>query len=94
MSRKQQLRELQLAEEALEGRRDLLYRAARSRLDHLRRLHPAWLLGGGFIAGIVTHRVGVWAGGSAMASSLLVSGLRLSRLAAGNLFADFGGLGR
>ncbi|TCO77567.1 hypothetical protein [Chromatocurvus halotolerans] len=94
MSRKQQLRELQSAEAVLEERRLKLHRAARSRRDHLQRVHPAWLLAVGFTTGVVTHRVGVWAGASGMVSSLLVSGLRLARIAAGSVFADIGVTGR
>lgn len=88
MSRKQQLRQLQSAEAVLEDRRLVLHRVARSRRDQLQRMHPAWLLAVGVTAGVVTHRLGVWAGASGMVSSLLVSGLRLARVAAGSLFAD------
>lgn len=94
MSRKQQLRELQSAEAVLENRRLMLHGAVRSRHDHLQRVHPAWLLAVGFTAGVVTHRVSVWAGASGMVSSLLVSGLRLARIAAGGLFSDIGVTGR
>ncbi|GEM_PF-1371435 len=90
MSRQQQLRELQSAEAALDERRVMLHSAARSRRQHLQRVHPAWLLAVGFTAGFVTHRVGVLAGGSGMLSSLLVSGLRVARGAAGSVFADIG----
>lgn len=90
MSRQQQLLDLQSAEALIEHRRLMLYSAARSRRDHLQRVHPAWLLAVGFTAGVVTHRVGVWAGGGGMVSSLLVSGLRLARIAASSVFADVG----
>lgn len=91
MSRKQQLRELQLAEAILETRHKRLQQVASSRLDHLRQLHPAWVVTAGFFAGVVTHRAGRWALRAGLASSLLGPGFRLLRAATGHWFADIGG---
>ncbi|MEQ8515449.1 MAG: hypothetical protein RIC38_07580 [Chromatocurvus sp.] len=87
MSRRQQVRELQTAEIALGESRLALQRSARARLDDLRRLHPAWLLAGGFASGVIAQRGGAWLGRSGLVSSLLLSGLRLARFAAGSLLS-------
>ena len=81
MSRRDQLARLQAAEVALADRRVVLQHSVAGRLDDLRQIHPAWLLAGGFLSGIIVHRGGAWIGYSGLASSLLPTGLRLWRLA-------------
>lgn len=87
MSRRQQVSDLRLAEASFADSRLVLQRSAQARLDDLQRLHPGWLLAGGFVSGVVAHRAGAWLGSSGLVSPLLVMGLRLSRLAAGKLLS-------
>lgn len=90
MSRKEQLRELQRAEVALADRRLLLHRLWRARVGQLQRVHPAWLLGGGFVSGVIAQRLAVRVAHSTFGASLLAVGLRLSRFVAGGIVSSLG----
>lgn len=87
MSRRQQLRRLQAAETALAESRQVLQGSAQARLDELRRMPTVWLVTGGFVAGVIVHRGAACLGHSRLASSVLVTALRVSRLAAGSLLS-------
>ncbi len=76
MNRKQQIRELQIAEAELVARRQQLQQSARQRVDQLRALGPYWLIGGGLIAGVLVQRVEVVLSGSGFGATL-ATGLRL-----------------
>lgn len=83
MGRKQQIRELQMAEAELALQRQQLWRCARQRLDHLRALGPYWLIGGGLVAGVVVQRGDALLRGSGTGPSVSMA-LRLwSLLSAG-----------
>lgn len=69
--RKKLILELQAAETRLEVQWERVHEISEARLDYLRRAHPGWLIGGGFVSGVVVERMlAVWAG-SAMASMLV-----------------------
>ncbi|MDO8862275.1 hypothetical protein Q6D67_11225 [Haliea sp. E1-2-M8] len=76
MKRKQQIRELQFAEAELVARRQLLQQSAQQRLDQLRALGPYWLIGGGFVAGVLVQRADTLLSGSGVGTPLAI-GLRL-----------------
>ncbi|QIB66642.1 hypothetical protein [Kineobactrum salinum] len=71
MQRQQLIRELRAAEAALILERKALHDCVRSRVSVLRALHPVYLLGGGFLAGVVVQR----------AQALLLPGLGLGSAA-------------
>ncbi|MEQ8800491.1 hypothetical protein [Haliea sp.] len=70
MGRKQQIRELQIAEAEVVLCRQQLQQCARQRIDHLRALGPYWLIGGGLVAGVVVQRGDALLGGHGAGSSL------------------------
>lgn len=87
MSRKQQVRALRDAELTLGERRLQLQRSARARVTGLRRVHPGWLLAGGFASGIMAQRCAAGLLQSRLASYAIMIGIRASRLAARNLLS-------
>lgn len=81
--RKQLILELRATETRLEAQWERVQENSEARLDYLRRAHPGWLIGGGFVSGVVVERMlALWAG-SAMASRLVYRGMRLWPLLSG-----------
>jgi hypothetical protein len=76
MRRRQLIRELRAAEAELIVQRQALQRCGRARIAVLRGLHPVWLVGGGFLAGVVAQRAQALQTGAGLGSVVLL-GLRL-----------------
>lgn|SRR5690554_1195556 len=87
--RRQLIRELQAAEARLETQWQQVLENGEARVEYLRRTHPAWLIGGGFAAGVVAERMLAVLAGSALASLLVSSGLRLWPVLSGITFPGF-----
>ncbi len=75
MGRRQLILELRAAEAELAVQRQALQRCGRARIAFLRGLHPVWLVGGGFLAGVVAQRAQALTG--AGLGSAAVAGWRL-----------------
>lgn len=87
VSRKQQVMALRTAEVTLGENRLLLQRSAMARAAELRRLHPGWLLAGGFASGVIVQRCSTGLFQSRLASSAIMAGIRLTRFAVGDLLS-------
>lgn len=58
MSRRQQTRERRAIEAELTAELAGLRRSGRARVAVLRGLGPGWLIGGGFVTGVLVHQLG------------------------------------
>jgi len=88
MSRGAQLQQVRSAEALLAAGRQRVATQGRARMDSLRRLHPAWLLGGGFLCGALTQRLAERVGGPQTVPAALSRGVRLMRLLPGNPISE------
>ncbi|MEQ9464667.1 MAG: hypothetical protein RJQ10_13480 [Haliea sp.] len=72
MGRGQHILELQIAEAELVSQRQLLQQRAARQIDHLRAQNPLWLIGSGFLAGVLVQQLDVLLGEVGTKSSLKI----------------------